>query len=76
MKFLLEPRVHGFALEGKNAEDAFVDSVERFGAGEALQRLDTEAELAERQGALAAETAASQPVELIGLQVLGAIDDP
>ena len=43
---LSESRVYGFALEGKDAEDAFVDTVERFVGHEAFERFDAERELA------------------------------
>ena len=42
----LEARIDRLALEGEDAEDAFVDPVERLGTGESLQGLDAEAELA------------------------------
>ena len=41
-----EPRVDRFALEGEDAEDAFVHPVERLAGYEAFQSLDTEGELA------------------------------
>jgi hypothetical protein len=46
--------------------------MERLGAGESLQGLDAEGELALGEGALAAEVAGAQALELGGLEVLGA----
>ena len=43
----LQARVHGFAFEGEDAEDALVDAVEGVPADEALQGLDAEGELAQ-----------------------------
>ena len=50
-----EPRVHGLAFEGEDGEDALVDAAEGLAAGEALQRLDPEGELAEGERAFGAD---------------------
>lgn len=41
----LQTRVDGFALECEDAEDAFVNSIQRLALDEAIQRLDAEREL-------------------------------
>src|SRR5215207_4348940 len=71
-----EARVDRLALQGEDREGAFVDAVERLSPGEPLQALDAEPELAHGERALAAEVARAQPLELAGVEVLGAVDDP
>ena len=42
-----QPRVHGFTLQGKDAEDALMHPPQRFSTNEPFQSLDAEGELAE-----------------------------
>src|SRR5579862_7464227 len=60
----LQRRIDRFALEGEHAEDAFVDAVERFAAGESLQRLDAERELAKRERPFGSQAPLAQAVEI------------
>ena len=62
----LQPRVDGFAFEGENAEDAFVDAVERLERDEAFKCFDAQAELADREGPFVAEAALAEPIDLGG----------
>jgi len=55
-----KPRIDGFALQCKDAEDTVMDSVERLAGDEPLERLDAEGELSQREGALVTEAAGSQ----------------
>src|SRR4051812_25562488 len=71
-----QARVDRLALEREDAEAALVHPAQRLAADEALERLDAERELASGEGALRAQGAAAQPVEVRGLGVLGAVDDP
>src|SRR5262249_46741258 len=72
---LLEPRVDRLALEREHTEDTLVHPAQRLAADEALQRLDAERELSDRERALAPEAAAPQALEVGGFGVLGAVDD-
>ena len=56
-----EPRVHGLALQGEDAEDALVDAVEGVPADKALQGLDAEGELAQGERARGGEVALPEP---------------
>jgi hypothetical protein len=47
-----ESGIHRLAFEGKDAEDALVNSPEGLFAYKTFKSLDSERELAERQGAL------------------------
>src|SRR5215468_2306802 len=72
----LEPRVDWFAFEGEHAEHALVYPEQRLAAGEPLQRLGAERELAGRQRPLAGQVAIPEPVEVGRDGVLGTVDDP
>src|SRR5215470_517253 len=50
-----EPRVDRLGLQGQDGEDAFVDAPERLAARDAVQGLQAQGVLAERQRALVAE---------------------
>ena len=52
-----EAGVYGFAFEGEDPEDAFVDSVERFAGDEAFECFDAEGVFAECEGSFVAEPA-------------------
>ena len=54
---LSEPGVDGFGLQGQDGEDAFVDTPQRLAAGHAVQGLQAQGVLAQRQRALVAEPA-------------------
>src|SRR4051794_31554404 len=71
----LQPRVHGLALEGEDAEDALVDAIERLALDEALQRFHAKGELADGERTLGRETTTSEAFEVFGRGVLRAIDD-
>ena len=45
----LQSRVNRFALQGENAEDAFMNPAERFSPDETLQGFDAQSELSERK---------------------------
>ena len=62
----LQTRIDGFGFEGKYAEDAFVNTMERFATNEAFERLNPEAELAHRETALVAQAALAKTRELLG----------
>ena len=47
-----EPGIDGFAFEGQYAEGAFVDAPQWLAPHEALQSLDPQSKLAQRQTAL------------------------
>src|SRR5215468_3338275 len=72
----LEPRVDWFAFEGEHAEHALVYPEQRLAAGEPLQRLHPQRELAGRQRALPGQVAVPEPVEVGRDRVLGTVDDP
>ena len=63
--------IDGFALDGKHAEDAFVDSAERLTADEALERFDLERELSEGECSLAPEHSLAQALEILGFVFSG-----
>src|SRR5689334_2931678 len=71
-----QARVHRFALQREDAEDAFVDAAQRFLAREAFEGFDAEREFAQGEGALATEAALAQAFQVLGPVVLRAVDDP
>src|SRR5260370_40994476 len=71
-----ETRIHRLAFEGKDAEDALVNSPEWLFAYETLEGLDAERELAERQGTLHRQPTRAEALQVLGKRVLGAVDDP
>src|SRR5687767_2945014 len=58
---VLQPWIHGFALQGEDAEDTFMDSAQRFFADKTLQTLDAKCEFAKRQRPLVPQAAVAQP---------------
>src|SRR5262245_31009237 len=72
---VLQPGIHRFALERQHAERAFVDAAQRLAPHEALEPFDAERELAQRQRALARETAGAQPFQVLRQRVLRPVDD-
>src|ERR671919_3097599 len=70
-----QTRVDGLTLEGQNAEDAFVDAVERLISHQTLQGLHAERELAGSQRAFASYVPIPQPRQVLGSRVLRPVDD-
>jgi hypothetical protein len=68
-------RRRGWFLQRQDPEHALVNPPQRFPPYEALQRLDTERELPERETALGRQPASAQPVEVLGQSVLGTVND-
>jgi hypothetical protein len=56
----LKPWIDRFALEDQHAQGALVDSPQWFAAHEALQSLDAQRELAQRQRTLRSQPAAAK----------------
>ena len=71
----LQPRVHRFAFQGQNTEDAFMDSPQWFVADEAFQTFEAEGEFTEGEGSFGSETSASQSREILFGGVIWAVDD-
>src|SRR5206468_2294741 len=72
----LQPRVHGLALQGKDAEDALMHPAQRLPADETLQALDAQGELPESEGPLVAQAPVAQPGDVLLRGVVRAVDDP
>src|SRR5215212_9082806 len=72
----LQSGIYGFALQGKHAEDAFVDPVERFAADESFQGFHAEGELPDGEGAFGSESPVPEARQVLGCRVFPAVDDP
>src|SRR5262245_18539986 len=73
--FPLQPRIDGFALQREHAEGAFMHAAQRLAPDEALQPLDAERELAQRERELAAEPALPQALDMLRHRVVRPVDD-
>ena len=71
----LEAGVYGFAFEGEDGEDAFVDATEGLAGDEAFEGFDPEGEFAHGEGLFAAEMTLAQPFEVFGGGVFGSVDE-
>ncbi len=60
-----EARIDRLALEGENAENAFVNAPERFSLDEALETFDPQRELPQGQRPLSRKPALTQPFEVL-----------
>src|SRR5215210_2671451 len=72
----LQSRIHRFALQGKHAEDTFVDPVERFAAYEPFQGFHAEDELPDGERAFGSESPVPEACQVLGCRVFRAVDDP
>src|SRR5690606_2930506 len=70
-----EPRVDRLALQRQNAEHALVYAVERLLFHKSVQRLQSERELAERQGPFWSKASCAKSLEVFFEGVLRAVDD-
>jgi hypothetical protein len=70
-----EARINGLALKRENSKNTFVNAAERFLPDKSFQRLDTQSELPQCQGALSRNGAASEALQIFGKQILRAVDD-
>src|SRR5947208_4731713 len=68
--------VHRLALQGEDAEHALVDPAQRLPAGEPLQALDAEGELAQGEGALVAQAPVPKSGQVPVGGVVRAVDEP
>src|SRR5690242_12803857 len=75
LDLLSEARVDRLAFQRQHPEDALVDAPQRLHPREALQRLDTERELAQRQRALCRQAARAEPLQVVRGRVLRTVDD-
>src|SRR5690606_41397290 len=60
-----QPRVDGLALEREHAEHTLVDESQRRLVHEPLERLESQAELANREAALSRQPPRAQPLEVL-----------
>src|SRR5438045_9702512 len=65
----------GLAREREHAEHTFVYTPQRRALDEALQRFDTQRELAERERALAGDATVTQSRQVLRRRILRTIDD-
>ena len=73
---MLQPRVDRLALESEHAEHALMHASERLSLHEPFEPLDPEGELAKRERSFAGQAPLTQPLEMLGQSVFGAVDDP
>jgi hypothetical protein len=74
-RFQLQARIHRLALQREDAEDSLMRAPERLARDKALQALDAERELPQRQGAFRAQPALLKPRQMLRLGVVRAVDD-
>src|SRR5262245_57134998 len=68
-------RIDGFAFEGEDGKDAFVEAAEGLAGDETAERFVAEGEFAQRQPALGAKAADAQAREMVRRVILRAVDD-
>jgi len=70
-----EAGIDGLGFEGEDAEDAFVDTTQRFVADETLQGFNAESKFSLGKGALASKAPGAQTVQMLRKGVLWAVND-
>src|SRR4051812_28613865 len=71
-----QPRIDRLALQGEDGEDALVNPPQGVAGDEALQSLDAERELVQRQRPLRPQAARAEAGEVRLVRVVRAVDDP